>query len=54
MSLLESAIVILLIVLSLSYLLRGAWKKARASRDATCCRGRCGCSTQKKASAARQ
>jgi|LauGreDrversion4_2_1035121.scaffolds.fasta_scaffold2345064_2 hypothetical protein len=54
MSLIEAAIVIFLIALSLSFLLRGAWKKARANREANCCRGRCGCSVQKKAAAARQ
>jgi hypothetical protein len=44
MSHIEAAIVIFLIALSLSFLLRGAWKKARANREANCCRGRCGLS----------
>ena len=54
MSLIEAAIVIFLIALSLSFLLRGAWKKARANREANSCRGRCGCTVQKKAAAARR
>jgi len=54
MSLFEAAIVIFLITLSLSFLLRGVWKKARANRDETCCRGRCGCAVSKKAAAARR
>ncbi len=53
MSLLEAAVVIFLIALSLSFLLRGAWKKARANRE-ECCRGRCGCAVSKKAAAARR
>ena len=53
MSLLEAAVVIFLITLSLSFLLRGAWKKARANRE-ECCRGRCGCAVSKKSAAARR
>jgi hypothetical protein len=54
MSFFESAAVVFLIILSLSFLLRGVWKKNRANREATCCRGRCGCAVQKKAAAARR
>ena len=54
MSHIEAAIVIFLIALSLSFLLRGAWKKARANREANCCRGRCGCAVSKKAATARR
>jgi hypothetical protein len=54
MSLLEAAIVTFLITLSLSFLLRGIWKKARASREEACCRGRCGCAVSKKAATARR
>jgi hypothetical protein len=54
MSLLEASIVIFLITLSLFFILRGVWKKARASREEACCRGRCGCAVSKKAAAARR
>ena len=54
MSWFEAFAVVFLIALSLSFLLRGAWKKARASRQETCCRGRCGCAVSKKAAAARR
>ncbi len=53
MSLLEAAVVIFLIAVSLSFLLRGAWKKARANRE-ECCRGHCGCAVSKKSAAARR
>ncbi|MCX6964622.1 MAG: hypothetical protein NTW41_04640 [Verrucomicrobia bacterium] len=54
MNILEASIVIFLIALSLSFLLRGVWKKARANREEPCCRGRCGCAVSKKAAAARR
>ena len=49
MSYLDAAIVAFLIALSLSFLLRRAWRKTRASKSADCSTGSCGCSLKKPA-----
>ncbi|MFM8365177.1 MAG: hypothetical protein ACKOAS_08505 [Verrucomicrobiota bacterium] len=46
---LDAAIVVFLIALSLSFLLRGAWKKAHTTKSHGCSTGACGCSAQKTA-----
>ena len=53
MSYFEAAAVIFLIVLSLSFLLRGAWKKARSTQSDGCSTGACGCSAKKPAHASK-
>jgi hypothetical protein len=45
----DLAIVAFLVALSLSFLLRGAWKKARASKAPACSSGSCGCSAKSTA-----
>jgi hypothetical protein len=49
----EAAAVIFLIALSLSFLLRGAWKKARSIQSDGCSTNSCGCSAKKPAHASK-
>jgi len=46
---LDAAIVVFLIALSLSFLLRGVWKKARTTKSHGCSSGSCGCSSKQPA-----
>ncbi len=54
MAYLDAALVVFLIALSVSFLMRGVWKKSRKQDSSGCAGGSCGCSAKKEKAAARE